>query len=993
METLRVSLLGSFQVRLNGQPITQFYSQKAQLLLAYLILYRRTHPRSVLAHLFWGEHEEARAQASLRNALYSLRKMLSGAPNQEFIVSDGTSIRFNTNTDYALDVEQFDKTLAAASRAKGTERATLLQQALALYEGDLLTGSYDDWILIEQEHLKDTYVQALTQLTRWCEETGEHKRAIDWTRRALLVRPLQEELHRTLMRCYFAVGDRAAALQAYETCASLLKKELKIGPEPQTHRLYEEILQGKIAESDRAASPALPQHNLPRPVTSFVGRKSEIGEIKQLLTISRLLTLSGPGGCGKTRLALESATELIEKYTHGIWFVDLTALRNPELVPQAIATVLGVRETQGQPLMAALTDFCQQKEMLLILDNCEHLVDACAKTVETLLQKCAQIRILATSRELLQVAGEMVWKTAPLLLPDLQSLPAAGPALTKILSDYEAIQLFCERAQSHVSGFAIDTQNALAIAQICHYLDGLPLAIELAAARIKTLSTQQIEVCLQQSIEVLVQESRAALPKHQTLRATLDWSYELLNEKEQILLTRLSVFSGGFILWAVEGVCAGDGIKEFEVLDLLTQLTNKSLIRVVNQQGKVRYHLLETVKLYGAEKLQQAREETEVRNKHLRFFLSLAERAEPELINPSEATWPDRLEAEHNNLRAAINWSLESSATAAGLQLTAALSRFWSARGYTSEGRHWLEKALSEGHHEPESLRAKALIEAGTLAWNQGDFTQATTYHQQSLLLYRGLGDEQGMAYALNHLGVQSLDQGEYEQAIPLLQESLKIFRKLNWKRGISLALGNIAIVTYNQGDVKQAQALLEESLVLCRENNDKDVIGTILGSLGFIARDQGDYGLARALHEEQLAIARAIGNKVHIARALHDLGSVAREQMDYDSAKRFHAESLKILHHIGNRRGLVESLEQLGELAGSQGQAGRAVRLFGFAEELRRALHYPMQACDLTHYEHSVAAIRIALTETVFNRILAEGRAMTLEQAIEYALSPDPSE
>lgn len=684
-------------------------------------------------------------------------------------------------------------------------------------------------------------------------------------------------------------------------------------------------------------------NNLPIQLTSFIGREREIESIKRLIAQSRLLTLTGPGGCGKTRLALQVAADLLEEYPDGVWLVELATLSEPALIPQTIASVLRVREQASHPLLTTLIDFLQPKKLLLVLDNCEHLIEACAQCIEALLRTCPKLRILTTSRELLGIPGEAAWRVPPLSLPDPNCLPTV-----ESLTQYEAIRLFLERAAVVLPCFALTSQNAQAVAQICQRLDGIPLAIELAAARVKVLSVEQIAARLDDRFRLLTGGSRTALRRQQTLQAAIDWSYELLSEKERVLLRRLAVFVGGYALEAAEAVCAEEGIEQYEVLDLLSQLVDKSLV-VKEEKGEIaRYWLLETIRQYGLEKLTEAREMATLRSRHLAFFVELAEQAEPQLKGADQKLWLERLEMEHDNLRAALEWSkTETSRAVEGLRLVGALWPFWEVRGFLSEGRRWIEGLLAVVGNTQASVRAKALRGAGVLASHQGDYERAATFLQESLALLHQLGDKRGAALSLNNLGIVARNQGDYARATALYEEGLALWRELGDKRGIAASLANLAIV----------------------------------------ARNQKDYSRATKLHEESLLLFRELGNKIGIAVTLNNLGVVAEDQCNYERAATLYKESLALRHELGDKLGSLGCLSNLAAVAGEQGQPERAARLFGAAEALREVLSVPVSPDERAEYDRKVAAVRAKLDEATFAQAWAHGRAMTLEQAISYAL------
>jgi predicted ATPase/uncharacterized protein HemY len=773
------------------------------------------------------------------------------------------------------------------------------------------------------------------------------------------------------------------------------------------------------------------------------------------------------GGCGKTRLAIQVAADLLEEYPEGVWLVELAALTDSALIVQAVASALSVREAASRPLLTTLCEALQSRQLLLVLDNCEHLIEACAQLVETLLRGCPKLKILATSRELLGVSGEAAWRVPPLSVPDPQRLPATE--VLSALTQYEAIALFTERARAALSTFAVTDQNAPALIQICQRLDGIPLAIELAAARVKVLSVEQIAARLDDRFKLLTGGARTAVRRQQTLQAAIDWSYSLLVEKERGLLRRLSIFADGCTIEAAEAVCAGEGIEEHEVLDLLTQLVDKSLVLKEEAGGAARYRLLETIRQYGQEKLMEANEAVTLRGRHLNFFVRYAEEAQPELEGTGRGIWLMRLEAEKSNLRAALEWSrAEEGRAEARLRLAGALWRFWEMHGYFSEGRQWLEGALAESSGMSAALRAPALYGAGVLAlhqgdferstallkeslslcreradksgiaralnglgvlaWHQGDYPVARSFYEQSLAIRRELGDrltlattlsnlgvvansqgdhasaralfeenlaiqrqvgdQQGLATTLNNLASTAVFQGDFASARPLFEESLAINRALGDKRRIALTLSNLGDVANAQGDFPTARALSEESLAMARDLGDKQQIALILNNLGSVAANQGDYRSARALFAESLAIRRELRNRQSIAVTLTNLADAAANQGDHRTARSSLEESLTIQRELGNKRGIVESLDCSARISVLQGELVRAARLFGAVEVLREASNlvgrWPVER---DQYEHKVALVRAGLAETVFAAAWAEGRAMTLEQAIEYAL------
>jgi predicted ATPase/class 3 adenylate cyclase len=724
-------------------------------------------------------------------------------------------------------------------------------------------------------------------------------------------------------------------------------------------------------------------NNLPQQATSFIGREKELAELQRLLAGTRLLTLTGSGGCGKTRLCLQVAADSLEQFPDGVWLVELAPLSDPGLVPQTVAMVLGLKEEPGKPIRQTLTDYLKDKRLLLLLDNCEHLLDGCARLADTLVRQCPQVRVLASSREALGIGGEQTYRVPSLSLPD----PKQAPTPVSI-AQFEAVQLFSDRAVLARADFEVTNQNAPTLASICYRLDGIPLAIELAAARVRLLSVEEINRKLDQRFRLLTGGSRTALPRQQTLRSLIDWSYDLLRDPEKLLLQRLSIFAGGWTLEAAEQVCSGAGVEDREALDLLTSLADKSLVGVEQREGPSRYRLLETVRQYAREKLSECGGDEEVRERHRDYFLALAEQAEPKLMGVEQAAWLQRLEEEHENLRAGLEWSLVEAGSGGGLRLCGALHRFWWARAYLSEGREWCARILGKaGAEERTKERAKALQVAGVLAYHQGDYSAARALNEESLSIRRQLGDRRGIAASLNNLGLVAGEQGDYPVARALYEESLAIKRELGDQSGIANSLNNLGNVAYDQADFALARALYEESLVIARGLGDREGISRLLSNLGNVAMHQRDLASAQALHEESLGIKRDLGNRQRIASSLISLGNLSSDQGDFASARALYREGLAIGRELGDRRGTAISLEGLAAVVAALGNSLHAACIWGAAERLRAEVGSPLTPMDRPDYDRRVVAARAAQgDDAAFNHAWQEGHSLTLEQAIDLA-------
>jgi len=689
---------------------------------------------------------------------------------------------------------------------------------------------------------------------------------------------------------------------------------------------------------------AVGSNNLPAPISSFIGREHEIAHIKHLLTNARLVTARGPGGVGKTRLALQVARELAQDYLDGVCWVSLAAISAGDVLPQTIAVALGVREQPGRALLQTLKDFLRNKELLLVIDNCEHLAAPCAAVATELLAAAERLKIMTSSREALGVTGEAVWPVPPLSLPD-----SAGASLDQ-LANSEAIRLFCERVRELVPQFDLTSENAGAISAICSRVDGLPLAIELAAARTEVLSVEQIAARLGDCFALLISVGRSEAPRHETLRAAIDWSHELLSENEKILVRRLAIFAGSFNLDALQAICSGSGVEDFEVLDLLTQLVRKSLVMPLTTHGSsspvVRYRMLETIRHYCWEKLLQAAEVENLSLRHAEYFLGVAENAEPNINSAQRKTIMQQLETDLDNFRAALDWlGARSGREELAARMAGALWWFWFHRGFWSEARQRLQAvvAIANGN---QVGRCKALRAAGTLAWFQGDHATACLHLRNAIDIARHLGETCLLATSMDFLGQALADMGHLSQATPLAEESVNMLE--------------------GSGSWELAIALID---------------------LGNIKRFRGDHIPAISLYEKSAALLRALKENWALGMALRNLGISAFQSGDAVKAKQHLGESLSVLRSMDERWFVSRSLEELAVVLTAEGQARSAATLFGASEVLREIVGAPVLQIHREKDESSIAVIRLALRDEVVRSSWAEGRAMEADEAIRYAL------
>ncbi len=735
--------------------------------------------------------------------------------------------------------------------------------------------------------------------------------------------------------------------------------------------------------------------NLPAPLSTFIGREREIADVKQLLRSQRLVTLTGPGGSGKTRLALQVANELQEEYGDGVWLAELASLSDEALVTQTIAAHLNVHEQSGRPLIDTLADHLSSRQILLVVDNCEHLINACAQFSETILQKNPHLHILATSRQMLGVPGESVFTTPPLTLPEERpwKSPASAEEALAAYGRSEAVQLFVNRANALMNDFDLSMENGAWVSEICRRLDGMPLAIELAAARVPSLSIQQIAQRLDDRFHLLTGGSRTAEPKQQTLAATLDWSYALCSEAERKVLQRLSVFSGGWTLDAAETVCAGEGVEAGDVLDLLSLLVDKSLVVVEKPEGgETRYRLLETIRQYVAEKLAYSGELDESRNRHLSYFVDWTEHAIPHLFRQEVYTWLNRLEAEHDNIRAALEWShVTPGGAPAGLQLAATMGYFWQIHAYHTEGRTRLAAALDQkANRQRNTTRSRALYREAVLAFHQSDYQAVRILADESLAISREIGEagQLEIANALEILAEVASETGQYTESIPMYEQALALYRKLGNLVGIGDTLKMLGWTNMRSGDFKQAESWLNEGLIACRESGDLRQITSALAGLGELALRRGQYDQARKFLNESLDISQQSKEKWGWAIALGSLGWIALRQHDYPTMRKLLKESLAIRTETGDQGGIAWSMEKLAEANFEQFQFHQAATIFGSASTLRASVNSAMDAADQPDYERAISSLKSKLGEQAFAAAWADGQAMTIKEAIDYALA-----
>ncbi|HEX5810077.1 MAG TPA: tetratricopeptide repeat protein, partial [Anaerolineales bacterium] len=784
------------------------------------------------------------------------------------------------------------------------------------------------------------------------QEEGRWLDALEWSERWIKLGRKPEPAYRALMSAHAAKGDMSRVAATYERCVKSLK-EYGIEPSDETKELFADLKTGKAVsrEASTFSKKVLTETSstIPVPLTSFVGRDRELNEIFRLLANSRLLTLTGPGGVGKTRLAIQAATGSFKKFKDGVCWVGLTSLQDETLIPQEMAQALNIRAVSQEPLVDTLVNYLRSREILLVLDNCEHLIKACAQYAEQLLGSCSKLKILATSIEALGIFNEKTWQVPSLSLPEMQKTLSLDE-----LKRFASIELFGERARHARADFVLNEKNARSVAQICQRLDGIPLAIELAAARTKVLSVNEILVRLTDRFSLLTAGSRTAIPRHQTLRATIDWSHDLLTEPERILFRRLAVFAGGFTLEAAEAVCWQEGLNRTDILDLLGRLVDKSLVIVEPVSGtlETRYRLLETIRHYALEKLTGLGDEARaIRNRHLEFFVQLAEEAEPQIFGADAGIWFKRIEVELDNLRAAMEWATNTGKAVAALQIAGSLVYFWFVHGpLLAEWYDRIQQALSRPEGiERSQARAKALNGIGFMYWADMYPTDNRTELEEALRIGQELGDQRNIATSLRNLGLLANIQSRYLEGRAFLEGSLDIWRKI----GLEGKMDSAWTLTF----------------------------------LGDVAVNLDESARAQSLYEEAVGIWREHGDRNFLAYSLRRLGQLAWHEMDYAKAVALCTESLNLNLEVGDRRGVIACLAGFTAIAIAQQDWERAAQLAGAAENQLDSIGIRLLQLDKAEFEESLAYLQNKVDGKAYHPFQKKGKTMSLDEAIAFAL------
>jgi predicted ATPase/DNA-binding SARP family transcriptional activator len=952
---LRIDLLGGFCVAAGTQVVAEgaWRLRKARTLLKLLALSpEHSLHREQAIEALWPNVDVAAGSNNLRQALYVARRALDSCGEDGAQRLDlSHDVLTLTNGRLRIDVEAFESAVAAAAAAGSIEA---YRNAAQLYTGELLPEDrFDEWAVAKRRALRERHLGLLVELARLSEDAGDHAAAAAALQQAVLEEPLHEHAHRELMRIYALTGRRQRALAQFHLLRESLRREVEDEPDETTRRLYRDILT-RQPETDAAPEPApaarrqtrARQHsdNLPLQLTSFVGRERELREVIGLARRHRLLTLTGPGGAGKTRLALEAARELIHDAPDGVWLVELAGLSDAALVPDAVAAALGVESRSARPSEQAIAAHVDTRAMVILLDNCEHLVGACAGLAEHLLTRCPNLRMLATSREPLHASGEVNWR-----------VPSLSPR--------EAATLFADRAAGVSSSFALSRENEAAVAEICTRVDGIPLAVELAAARVGVLAPAQIAERLRDSFAVLAAGRRTALTRQQTLAGTLDWSHELLDAEERRLFRRLGTFAGSVDLEAVEFVCEGS-------LDVLARLVDKSLVVVEDQEGASRYRLLETMRQYARERLAQAGEEARLQALHRERYLRVAETLEPDA---DDAETRARFSREVDELRWALRTALRADPDVA-LRMAAALWRFWHDRGDLNEGARWLEAALKAAP-APSVARARALHGLSVVAMRTSNHRRATATATEAVDFYRSSGDKRTLSEELHHLGTLAWVFVDFDGAERSCAESQRLAAATGEASILASVLHTLGVIETSRGRSTAGRELighsvrllrelppdapalllpvavgygrtrsprgipqrrfLEQTFVTARRVKPPAAVGYALCDLALASRQTGDTAAAQTLLEEALSLFRSRDDDLGSAQAMCLLGNLHSDQSEHEVARELHDESLALREAAHDARGIGLSLLAIAVAGANAEDPGRAWAAAERAREL----------------------------------------------------------
>lgn len=1012
---LRIHLLGDFRLLYGSQPVTTIRADRVQTLLAYLLLHRRApQPRQHIAFTLWPDTSEGQARSNLRNLLHSLRNALPDA--DRFLSADTLTLGWREDAPFWLDVAAFEAALDAAD-ANDSERYARLAEAVELYGGELLPGNYEDWLIPWRDELRGGYEDALRQLIALLEADGQYREALQYATRLLHQDPVNETTYVQLMRLHALSGDRAGVRRIFEQCVAVLERELAVEPSPATHSAYQELLRMDVvhptpapqnlvldAQAVRQPLPLSPGP-LPVPGTPFVGREGEVRDIAALLSNSacRLLTLTGLGGIGKTRLALQVAQEQQGRFRDGVAFVPLAGITAPDGVVAAIASAVGHPGSDMRLAQNELLTLLADRQILLVLDNAEQLIEQLDMVVE-LLARAPAATVLVTSRERLHLREEWVFEVEGLPVP-----PLTEEGEDTVSEEGAAITLFLQCARRTHSAFDPTPEDARYIRQICHLVGGMPLGIELAAAWVHVLSCREIAREIERNLDFLATPMRNVPERHRTMRAVFEHSWALLTDEEQRVMRQLSVFRRGFAREMAEPVANA-------TLPVLAALTDKSLLRR-NSNG--RYEMHERVRQFAYRKLHEANEASAVLDRHLAAYRAMAEANEMRLFAAARAETLQNMDLEQANVRVALEWGLQNDETYAppertnagerfslprrledAIALAATMVRGWYLNGHIREGQEWISLAL--GQIEPwvavpqaadsiplQTLYAKLLLGAGDLEALLDQYARAEECLKQSRALFQRLGLPRGAVLSLHRLSETIMAQGRLGEIEPLLQESLTLSRSMGDDWLVARSLATLAILALEQGDTRRSIELANESMSIFRRLREMGAVGQLLNILGQIALGEEDPERATGFFQEVLALDRQAyrPNRDGQAWTLRNLGQAAQMQGRYAQAVQYFQQSMVLRQQLGQPVGVAWSIEGLAEVAAETDQWQRAARLWGYAAHTRSTTGSHISTFDRARFEQLRDRVRAQLGDEAFQAAWTAGERMPPDQAAAYAL------
>jgi predicted ATPase/DNA-binding SARP family transcriptional activator len=958
---IRMRLLGSFVVDVDGAPLPPMRSRKEHWLLALLVLHKgATVSRDWLAQALWPypEYSQDLARGYLRRALWQLGKGLGKQADR---------IQRPSAHGIALDLDGADIDVLAFDNAVARGDHESLEEAIDLYRGELLEECTEEWVTLEREKRVQAFRQALSAAAETSLLSGDPRSAVGYYKRAILVDFFWEPAQRGLLESLAATGDYNAASQAYYEFHQRLSKELGRTPDPATIEVFHLIKEASRAAhrpvekvpTDTAGmvsvESSLGYGKLPYYFTDLVGRKAELIEIATRLQRRRLVTLTGPGGIGKTRLAVQAAGDLRGQYKDGICFVDLSGIA-PHLVTHAVASALAT--AAAIPLsdkVDELTPGLARKSLLVVLDNCEHAIPSCSEIVREVLAACPSVRFLATSRQTLGISGETAWCVPSLAFPELSSLleNESDPAAAAMA--FPAVQLFTQIASDVQQSFEITPENVQPIVRICKRLDGIPLAIVLAAAELRIMSPFELLERIEDRFRLLEVGRSDTPPRHRTLRTTIQWSWDNLEDAEREFLAQLSVFRGSFTLPAAQSICshpqAGENPGNPDALLWLERLVDRSLVTVEFTRGRTRYRILEPIREFSQDQWRSVLDRSAVEDLHSRhaaWYLTSVEPTDDMLTGPEQGHWLEEFEKDHDNVREALQWALNANDGETSLRLAGAFWRFWYLRGYLHEGAGWLEQALESGEGADPHHRVRALSGAGNIAYGRADYEKARSYYRQALDLRRELNDEKGIAASLASLANVAREERNFSEAREMLEQSLELFRSAADLRGTALTLGNLAIVVFQNGDCIGAADLHQQGIEMFREMGD--------------------------VHN----VALGLSNMSHTLLFCEDAAHI------YPLLE----ESLSLYEGLQSKRGIARCFTVFASLAIKQERMRSAATFIGAQDELRENIQFPLPPIAQAEFLRNCETVRVALGEDAYSALYSSGRAMPLQEAIAYARS-----